>query len=182
MASFVGTLTSEDCTPPSHGNKMNTPTDVLCEYKDVFILPKCKCTWSKMADLKRKSIRMDHSHTTNLVNEYPWSWAPTRDIKIKKVIVSEDIPSTQGGTMWWWLSIGAAVFLNPTTDPNEEETIFALSHLRQETNVGLPAMNQSWEFDYGTDYVEVEEGEKIYLGVDGGTGQMVGFSIIIFYI
>ena len=136
----------------------------------------------KMADLKRKSIRMDHTHTLNLTNQYPWAWAPTRDIKIKKVVMSEDIPSTQGGTMWWWLSIGAAVFLNPTTDPNEEETIFAMSHLRQETDVGLPAMNQSWTFDFGSDHIEVEEGEKIYLGVDGGTGQMVGFSLIIFYI
>ncbi|MBA7708956.1 hypothetical protein ES703_117861 [subsurface metagenome] len=97
------------------------------------------------------------------------------------MVVTEDLPETQGGTMWWWLSIGAAVFLNPATNVNEEETIFAQGHLRQETTVGLSGETIVWVIDYGTDYVEVEEGEKIYLGLDGGTGQMVGLSICIYY-
>lgn len=134
-----------------------------------------------MTKLLHKSVRMDHEHTTNMTNEYPWSWAPTRDIKIKKVVVTEDLPAVQGGTMWWWLSIGAAVFLSPATHLNEEETIFAHGHLRQEVTVGLQGETKVWVIDFGADYVEVEEGEKIYLGMDGGTGQMVGMSICIYY-
>ncbi len=132
-----------------------------------------------MPELRCKSIRMDKEFTAAQYDEI-WSWAPDRDIKIKAVQWTMDIPGTYG-TMWLWLSKGAVGMVSPTPGPNEEEMIISTIHCRaQLTPDGFTGHAQMFT-NFGANYMEVEEGEKLYVLGRGDTGGLVGFDLCIYY-
>lgn len=131
-----------------------------------------------MPELRCKSVRVDGIYTIADFNEI-WSWAPERDIKIKAVSWSIDIPF-EIGTVWHWLSKGLVGMVAPAA-PNEEEMIISAIHARSEIH-GIEPANVVMYADFGNDYMEVEYGEKLYLVVRGPTGKSSGISLCIYYL
>ena len=135
---------------------------------------------SKMPELRCKSVRMDKEFTAANYDEI-WSWAPDRTIKIKGVSWSVDVPGTNG-TVWLWLSKGAVGMVSPTPGPNEEEMIISAIHCRAEVAAGAEAGISIQDVSFGTNYMECEEGEKLYVLGRGDTTKLVGFSLCIYYL
>lgn len=133
-----------------------------------------------MPELRCKSIRMDIEYTAADYDEL-WSWAPERNIKIKAVSWSIDCPNARG-TFWNWLSKGAVGITTPEPGPNEEEMIISAIHCRSETPGGIEATNVTLFADFGANYMEVEDGEKLYVLGRGPTGMKNGVTVCIYYL
>ncbi|MBA7549065.1 hypothetical protein ES705_41538 [subsurface metagenome] len=132
-----------------------------------------------MARLKCKSFRGDLFAGPDLYYE-GWSWAPDRDIKVK--IIAGTMENTAGmSTVWAWLSRGSVGMKLPDT-PNEEEMILWAAHIRAEF-AATEAPNLSHVVDFGEDYMEVKEGEKLYVNLRGtGSDAGIGLSLCIYYV
>ncbi|MBA7550540.1 hypothetical protein ES705_43057 [subsurface metagenome] len=133
-----------------------------------------------MAELRCKSVRMDMTYTAADYDEI-WSWAPDRNIKIKGISWTVDVPA-ENGTAWLWLSKGAVGMVSPTPGPNEEEMIISAIHSRSENAASPSPGNTFPTIMFGSDYMEVEEGEKLYVLGRGDTAKIVGFALCIYYI
>ncbi|MBA7550534.1 hypothetical protein ES705_43051 [subsurface metagenome] len=134
-----------------------------------------------MPELRCKSIRLDKTYGLTDYEEI-WSWAPERNIKIRGVSWSVDTPGTNG-TMWLWLSKGAVGMVHPSPGPNEEEMIISLIHTRAEVAAGSQPGDKSMSTMFGgSDYMEVEDGEKLYLMGRGDDGKVVGVGLCIYYL
>lgn len=132
-----------------------------------------------MPELRCKSVRLDTEYDAADYKEI-WSWAPERNIKIKAVSWSIDIPKARG-TMWNWLSKGAVGITTPEPGPNEEEMIISAIHCRSET-AGVEATNVTMFVDFGANYMEVEDGEKLYLMGRGPDTMKNGITLCIYYV
>ena len=147
---------------------------------------------AKKSELRCKSVRMDNDTTgvgaTSVT--HIWKWSPQRDIKIRAVFMCLDLPDAQIGTAWCWASKGAVDMEDPADEPNEEEMIFASQHITSGT--GNPRRgkkppkashpdNVREFFNFGENYVEVEDGESVVLSTRQPDAQNLGIGLIIYY-
>jgi len=134
----------------------------------------------KMPELKVKSWRGDFETTAADYDQID-RWVPDRTIKIKRIAVSLDGLENQA-TMWFWLSKGAVGLPTSITPPIVEEMVIAALHVRggDATETKSPDTNQF--FDFGSDYIEVEEGEGIYLMTRGPVNQIWGYCALLYYL
>ena len=134
----------------------------------------------KKGELRCKSVRMDEENTSGATAvAHIWKWAPERDIKIKAVFMCLDLPDAQIGTAWAWLGKGSIGMDNPADEPNEEEMIICGQHITSGT--GNPD-NVRGFFNFGENYMEVEEGETLVLSTRQPNNQNLGIGLFIYYL
>lgn len=132
-----------------------------------------------MPELKHKSIRTDIEHTADDYDEV-WSWAPDRDIKIKAITCTLDVPASDV-TVWGYLGKGAVGMKAPGANLNEEEMIFFVLHTRASLGADVSG-HAELAIQFGTDYIEIEEGEKIYLMSRGTATKTAGYGLVLYYL
>lgn len=135
-----------------------------------------------MGKLMCKSIRTDFTFTAADYDEI-WKWSPTRDIRIKKISITLDIPETVPGTYWLWVSKGAVGMKSPGTSINEEEQIIFVGHARcgGDATAGVSASCNHWIVEFAPDYIEVKEGQSLYLMGRASSGDIAGIALAIYY-
>ena len=133
-----------------------------------------------MGRLRTKSIRGDATCTAEEWDPY-WAWSPDRTIKIKGVSCTLDQPN-ENGTSWVWLARGSVPMDPPIGNFNEDEMIIFVMGQRTEAPGGVEAANNSMVVMFNPgDYVQVLDGEKLYVNVRGTDTKNIGIAMVIYY-